>query len=54
VLRVLFGLVFVIGVMAVLEPILPSEEIWLRTIRYSLIALTGVFVWPAIFKRVKL
>ena len=54
VLRVLFGLVFIIGVMAVLEPILPSEEIWLRTIRYSLIALTGVFVWPAIFKRVKL
>ena len=54
VLRVLFGLVFIIGVMAVLEPILPSEEIWLRTIRYSLIALTGVFVWPAIFKRARL
>jgi membrane-associated phospholipid phosphatase len=54
VLRVLIGLVLVIGVMFGLSPILPSEQIWLRMIRYSLIALTGIFVWPAIFKKVKL
>ncbi|MFW9973825.1 MAG: phosphatase PAP2 family protein [Candidatus Thorarchaeota archaeon] len=54
VLRVVIGLVLVIGVMVLLAPILPTDQIWLRTIRYGLIALTGVFVWPFIFKRVKL
>jgi len=54
VLRVVFGLLLVIGVMTVLAPILPSEDIWFRTIRYSLIVLTGIFVWPAIFKKANL
>lgn len=54
VLRVVIGLILVIGVMAGLAPILPSEEIWLRTIRYSLIAITGIFVWPLIFKKANL
>jgi len=54
VLRVVIGLVLVIGVMVLLAPILPTDQIWLRTIRYSLIALTGVFVWPFIFKKAKL
>jgi membrane-associated phospholipid phosphatase len=52
--RVLIGLILVIGVMYGLAPILPSEEIWLRALRYSLVAVTGIFVWPAIFKRVNL
>ncbi|MHA2396208.1 MAG: phosphatase PAP2 family protein [Candidatus Thorarchaeota archaeon] len=52
--RVLIGLILVIGVMYGLTPILPSEEIWLRALRYSLVAVTGIFVWPAIFKRVNL
>jgi membrane-associated phospholipid phosphatase len=52
--RVLIGLILVIGVMYGLAPILPSEEIWLRAIRYSLVAITGIFVWPAIFKRANL
>lgn len=54
VLRVVIGLILVIGVMTGLAPILPSEEIWLRTIRYSLISITGIFVWPLIFKRANL
>jgi len=54
VLRVVIGLILVIGVMVLLEPILPTDQIWLRTLRYSLIALTGVFVWPVIFKKVNL
>jgi membrane-associated phospholipid phosphatase len=54
VLRVVIGLILVIGVMFGLSEILPTEVIWLRTIRYSLIAITGIFVWPAIFKKVKL
>ena len=54
ILRVLIGLLLVIGVMYGLAPILPSEEIWLRAVRYSLVAITGIFVWPAIFKRANL
>ncbi|MDH4213399.1 MAG: phosphatase PAP2 family protein [Candidatus Thorarchaeota archaeon] len=54
VLRVIIGFVLVFGVMLGLAPILPTEEIWLRALRYMLIALTGVFVWPAIFKRMNL
>ena len=52
--RVLIGLLLVIGVMYGLAPILPTEEIWLRAIRYSLVAITGVFVWPLIFKKANL
>ena len=54
VLRVVIGLILVIGVMFGLAPILPSEEIWLRAVRYSLVAITGIFVWPAIFKKANL
>jgi glycerophosphoryl diester phosphodiesterase len=54
VLRVVIGLILVIGVMGVLGLFLPTEVLWLRTIRYSLIAITGIFVWPAIFKKTKL
>jgi hypothetical protein len=54
VLRIAIGLVLVMGVMAVLGPLLPSEQIWLRTLRYFLISLTGIFVWPAIFKKANL
>ncbi|MFX1559864.1 MAG: phosphatase PAP2 family protein [Promethearchaeota archaeon] len=54
VLRVVFGLLLVISVMYGLAFILPTEEIWLRALRYCLVAVTGIFVWPAIFKKVKL
>ena len=54
VLRVIIRFVLVLGGMLGLAPILPTEEIWLRAIRYMLIALTGVFVWPAIFKKLNL
>ena len=54
VLRAVIGVILVIVVMFGLSPFLPSEEIWLRTIRYSLVALTGIFVWPAIFKKANL
>lgn len=54
VLRVVIGLVIVLAVMFGLEPFLPTEMIWLRAIRYTLTALSGIFVWPAIFKRLRL
>jgi hypothetical protein len=53
-LRVIIGLVLVIGVMIGLSPILPTTDILLRTIRYFLVALMGVFIWPLIFKKVNL
>ena len=54
VLRVIIGLVLVVGLMVVLGLIPGTDAIWPRAIRYMLIALTGIFVWPAIFKRAHL
>ena len=54
VLRVIIGMVLVVGVMVGLGLIPGTDAIWPRTIRYMLIALTGIFVWPAIFKRAHL
>ncbi|MHA1949277.1 MAG: phosphatase PAP2 family protein [Candidatus Thorarchaeota archaeon] len=53
-LRVIIGLVLVVGLILGLSPILPSADIWLRMIRYFLAALVGIFVWPFIFKRANL
>ncbi|MFX1578279.1 MAG: phosphatase PAP2 family protein [Promethearchaeota archaeon] len=52
--RVVIGLLLVVAVMYGLAPVLPSELIWHRALRYSLVAITGIFIWPAIFKRVRL
>ncbi|MFW9912368.1 MAG: phosphatase PAP2 family protein [Candidatus Thorarchaeota archaeon] len=49
--RVVIGLVLVIGMMLGLHEVLPTAEIWLRTLRYFLVAFVGIFLWPMIFKR---
>jgi membrane-associated phospholipid phosphatase len=54
VLRVVIGLVFVLGLMLGLESLLPTEEIFLRAIRYFLVTFTGIFIWPWIFKKANL
>jgi len=54
VVRVAIGLGMVLGLMFGLGSILPSEDLWLRGLRYILIALTATFVWPAIFKKINL
>jgi len=54
VLRVVIGILFVLGIMLGLEGLLPTEEIFLRAIRYFLVAFTGIFVWPWIFKKINL
>ena len=54
VLRVVIGLVLVVGMLFGLAPFLPTEEILLRAVRYFLITLVGVFIWPWIFKKVNL
>ncbi len=53
-LRVAIGLVIVLGVMIGLGGVLPSSDVWLRAIRYLTVVVVGMFVWPAIFKRINL
>jgi len=50
-LRVLVGLVLVLGVMIGLSPVLVTENVFLRALRYTLVVVIGSFVWPLIFKR---
>lgn len=54
VLRVVVGLILVIGLLLGLEPLLPTELIWLRMVRYCLATVVGLFVWPYIFKKANL
>ncbi len=54
VLRVIIGLILVIGLLIGLEPFLPTEEIWLRMVRYCLSSVVGLFIWPLIFKKANL
>ncbi|MFQ5833766.1 MAG: phosphatase PAP2 family protein [Candidatus Thorarchaeota archaeon] len=49
--RVVVGLVLVLGLMLGLSGLLPTTQIWLRTLRYFLVVLVGVFIWPLIFKK---
>ena len=53
-LRIVIGLILVIGVMIGLSPLLPTTDILLRSVRYFLTALMGVFIWPLIFKKINL
>jgi membrane-associated phospholipid phosphatase len=54
VLRVVLGLILVIGIMVGLSPILVTTDLWLRMLRYILVAFVGTFVWPFIFKKANL
>ncbi len=54
VVRVIIGLVLVIGSLALLSPIMPTANVWLRALRYGLVVIVGIDVWPLIFKRVSL
>jgi len=54
VIRVVVGLLLVLILMLGLSPILPSEEIWLRALRYFAVVFVGAVVWPYIFNRVNL
>ncbi|MFW9982085.1 MAG: phosphatase PAP2 family protein [Candidatus Thorarchaeota archaeon] len=54
VLRVVIGLILVVGLLLGLSPLLPTEEIWLRMLRYCIATIVGIFVWPFIFKKANL
>ncbi|MHA2003450.1 MAG: phosphatase PAP2 family protein [Candidatus Thorarchaeota archaeon] len=49
--RIVVGLILVLVLMVGLSLILPSEEIWLRALRYFTVVFVGAFVWPFIFNR---
>lgn len=53
-IRIVVGLVLVLALMLGLSPILPSEEIWLRALRYFAIVFVGAVVWPFIFNKAKI
>lgn len=54
VVRVLIGLILVIVSLTTLGVILPSEIVWLRALRYALVVVIGVFIWPYIFDKLRL
>ena len=51
VVRIAIGVILVLGAMLGLAMILPTAEIWLRTLRYFIVVFLGIFVWPLIFKK---
>lgn len=54
VLRVVIGLLLVLGAMLGLEPLFPSDLMWLRAFRYFAASFVALFLWPAIFKKANL
>ncbi len=54
ILRCIIGLIFVIGLLVVLSPFMPTADVWLRALRYTIVAVSGFFVWPLIFTKLKL
>lgn len=54
VLRVVIGLALALVVMFGLSPILPTDIVWLRALRYGLVAIVGALVWPAMFTKLGL
>ncbi|MEM2142937.1 MAG: phosphatase PAP2 family protein [Candidatus Thorarchaeota archaeon] len=58
IVRAVVGLVIVFAVMFGLAALISSTDpityAWLRVLRYSVVALVGGFVWPAIFKKISL
>ncbi|UCH03946.1 MAG: phosphatase PAP2 family protein [Candidatus Thorarchaeota archaeon] len=54
VVGVVVGVMLVLGAMLGLSQFLPTAEIWLRTLRYFIVVVLGIFIWPLIFKKVGL
>ncbi len=53
-LRVIIGLSLVFVIMFGLSPILPTDVYWLRAIRYAIVVIFVVFIWPLLFKKIDL
>jgi hypothetical protein len=52
--RAIIGLILVFTSMIVLSPILPSDVYWLRSIRYALVTIFVIFLWPLFFDKLGL
>jgi membrane-associated phospholipid phosphatase len=52
--RTFFGLLFLFLIMFVLAPILNNDIYWLRAIRYTTVTIAAIFVWPLLFKKIRL
>ena len=53
-LRAILGLILLFTSMIFLSPILPSDVYWLRSIRYALVTVFVMFLWPFIFDKLGL
>ena len=53
-LKVILGLVMVFAIAASLSPMLPGEVYWMCAIRYALITISVIFIWPFLFKKLGL
>ena len=53
-LRVILGFVMVFAFAASLSPMLPGEVYWMCAIRYALITISVIFIWPFLFKKLGL
>lgn len=54
VVRSVVGLVLVIASLLLLGLVMPTSEVWLRTLRYIIIINIGVVIWPFIFTKLRL
>ncbi|MFW9908565.1 MAG: phosphatase PAP2 family protein [Candidatus Thorarchaeota archaeon] len=53
VLRAIIGILLVIGSLMVLS-LFMTAEVWLRALRYMIVGIIGVFIWPFAFTKLKL
>ena len=54
VVRIVIGLILVIGLMFGLAPLFPTENLWLRAVRYFIVSFVAIAGWPAVFKKANL
>ncbi len=54
VIRALLGVILVILLLFGLALVMPSVNVWLRTLRYLIVVVVGVFVWPLLFTKANL
>jgi len=54
ILRILFGLIMVGGIFLVLYLVIPQSIFWLVAIQYIVVLVIGIFLWPLIFKKLRI
>jgi membrane-associated phospholipid phosphatase len=54
IMRILIGLLIVLSVYLALDIFLSSSIFWQSAIQFALTLIAGIFIWPLIFKKIKL